>query len=121
MQANRTGSDSMKIKITNKTNFDAVGKKMRAAIGVYADTAAKKMEGDAKENAPWTDRTGNARNSIRGDFGWKDNKAVITLSGNVDYFVYLELAHEKKWAILKPTVDKFAPEVIRGYQKLVVK
>lgn len=92
---------------------------MRAAIGLYANTAAKKMEADAKRNAPWTDRTGNARNSIQGDFGWEDDSAKIVLSGNVDYSVYLELAHEKKWAILKPTIDKNAPEILRGYQKLV--
>ena len=119
MQANRTGSDSMSIRVTNKTNFKAVEKKIRAAIGLYADTAAKKMEGEAKINAPWTDRTGNARNSIRGDFDWKGNKAVITLSGNMYYSVYLELAYQKKYAILKPTIDKNAPEILRGYQRLV--
>ena len=107
------------MRVTNKTNFKAVEKKMRAAIGVYADTAAKTMEGYAKENAKWTDRTGNARNSIQGNFGWKGNQAVITLSGNMDYSVYLELAHEKKYAILKPTIDRNAPEILKGYQRLV--
>lgn len=109
----------MSIKVTNKINFKEVEKKTRAAIGLYADTAAKKMEGEAKINAPWTDRTGNARNSIQGDFDWQSNKAVITLSGNMDYSVWLELAHEKKYAILKPTIDKNAPDIIKGYQKLV--
>ena len=107
------------IRVRNKVNFSDAEKKMRAAIGLYANTAAKKMEADAKRNAPWTDRTGNARNSIQGDFGWEDDSAKIVLSGNVDYSVYLELAHEKKWAILKPTIDKNAPEILKGYQKLV--
>ncbi len=92
---------------------------MRAAIGLYADTAAKKMESDAKREAPWIDRTGNARNSIQGDFGWEGDKCKIVLSGNMDYSVYLELAHEKKYAILEPTIQKNAPEVLRGYQRLV--
>lgn len=107
------------IRVRNKVNFSDAEKKMRAAIGLYADTAAKKMEAEAKLNAPWTDRTGNARNSIQGDFGWRKNQAVITLSGNVDYFVYLELAMEKRWAILKPTIDRNAPEILKGYQRLV--
>lgn len=109
----------MSIRVTNKTNFKAVEKKVRAAIGLYADTASKKMEGEAKINAPWTDRTGNARNSIQGDFDWQGNKAVITLSGNMDYSAWLELAHEKKYAILKPTIDRNAPEILKGYQRLV--
>ena len=109
----------MSVQVNNTFDADSVEKKIKAAIGLYADTAAKKMESDAKRNAPWTDRTGNARNSILGNFDWEDNKAVITLSGNVNYFVYLELAHGKKYAILKPTIEKLAPDVLRGYQKLV--
>lgn len=119
MQADRIGSDRMSIRIKNNFNPQRAGKIVRAAIGAYGDTAAKKMEGEAKRNAPWTDRTGNARNSIRGDFDWQGDNAVITLSGNMDYSVYLELAHEKKYAILKPTIDKNAPSIIKGYQKLV--
>lgn len=107
------------MKITNNFNTKSVLNKTRASIGVFAATAAKKMEAEAKQNAPWTDRTSNARNSIQGDFGWHGSKAAITLSGNMDYSPYLELAHEKKYAILKPTIDKMAPEVLKGYQKLV--
>lgn len=109
----------MSIRVKNNFNPQKAAKQVRAAIGAYADTAAKKMEGEAKMNAPWADRTGNARNSIQGDFGWQGNKAVITLSGNMDYSVYLELAHEKKYAILKPTIDRNAPEILKGYQRLV--
>jgi len=109
----------MAIKVNN--NFDPVkaGAKIKAAIGLYGTVAGNAMEGDAKIKAPWTDRTGNARNSIQGKFGWKGNQAVITLSGNMNYSVYLELANEKKYAILKPTVDKWTPNIISGYQRLV--
>lgn len=109
----------MSIKVRNNFNPQKASKKVRAAIGIYADTAAKKMEGEAKKNAPWQDRTSAARNSIQGDFEWKGNQAVINLSGNMDYSVYLELAHEKRYAILKPTIDRNAPSIIKGYQRLV--
>lgn len=107
------------MRVKNNTNFKAVEKKMRAAIGLYADTAAKKMEGHAKSYAPWTDRTGAARNSIQGDSGWKGNQATIRLSGNVDYFVFLELAHEKRHSTLVPTIHKFSADILKGYQRLV--
>ena len=38
--------------------------KTRAALGLYADTVAKKMETHAKSNKPWVDRTGMAKQSL---------------------------------------------------------
>jgi hypothetical protein len=108
------------IKVNMKSfNLSGAAMKQRAALGLFADTAAKKMEGQAKVGAKWIDRTSNARNSIQGDFGWEGNKLKVILSGGMDYSVYLELAHEKKYAILKPTIDKNASSVISGYKKLV--
>lgn len=104
-----------------KNTFDATipRGRIRAALELYAKTAALKMEADAKQNRPWTDRTGNAKNSIQGGYGWDGDKLVIILSGNVSYFLHLELGHEKKYAILKPTTEKYTPEVLRGYKRLV--
>ncbi|MBS4536810.1 hypothetical protein GOQ29_14410 [Clostridium sp. D2Q-14] len=109
----------MSIKIKNNFNPMKALVKTRAAIGLYADTEAKRMEGATKRNAPWTDRTSNARNSIRGDFGWQGSKAKIILSGGTEYFPYLELAMEKKYAILAPTLQNNVSKVLKGYQKLV--
>lgn len=100
-------------------DFKAAERQVRAAIEAYADIAAKKMEGHAKKNAPWTDRTGHSRNNIQGNFGWKGDQAIITVSGNTDYFPYLELAMAKKYAILVPTIHQFSAEILRGYQRLV--
>ena len=94
-------------------------RKHKAALALYADVAGKKMEGEAKANAPWTDRTTHARQSIKGGADWEGKQLKVVLSGGMDYSPYLELAHEKKYAILKPTIDKNAPEILRGYQKLV--
>lgn len=107
------------MKVKNTINFGIAEKKIKEALGLYADIAAKKMEVHAKANKPWIDRTSNAKNSIQGKYHWKGKALVITLSGNVDYFIFLELAMAKKYAILKPTVDRFGPDVFRGYQKLV--
>lgn len=109
----------MSIKVTNKTNFKAVENKVRAAIENKGWVAALKMEGEAKKNKPWITRSSNAENSIKGEFKWQGKHAVITLSGNMNYSVFLELAHGKKYAILVPTIQKNAPEVIRAYKKVV--
>lgn len=118
MYTGRVGSDRA-MKVKNTFNPSIADRKLRAALELYANTAALKMEADAKRNAPWTDRTGNARNSIQGGYGWDGDKLVIILSGNVSYFVYLELANEKKYAILVPTTEKYTPEILSGFKKLV--
>lgn len=100
-------------------NLRQAANKQLAALGLYAETAAQQMVEHAKPNAPWTDRTTNARESISGGHYWKGNTLVVRISGGMEYSVYLELAMEKRWAILRPTVERFAPEVLSGYQRLV--
>lgn len=104
----------------SKNTFDnkAIEATVKAAIGIYADTAAKKMEAEAKRNAPWTDRTSNARNSIRGYHTWQGKRCSIVLSGNMDYSPWLELSNEKKYAILLPTIKRNTPEVMKAYRRL---
>lgn len=108
----------MSISVKHNFNDKAIESTVRAAISMFGNTAAKKMEADAKINRPWTDRTSLARNSIRGNFEWQGKKARIVLSGGVRYFIWLELAHEKKWAILVPTIEKHAPEVVSAYKRI---
>ncbi len=107
------------MKVTNTFDTNPVKAKVRMAIKIFGEAEAKRMEGEAKADAPWTDRTSNARNSITGSFRWEEAKAIITLSGNMDYSVYLELAMEEKYAVLIPTIRRNTPAILNGYRKLV--
>lgn len=93
--------------------------KTRAAIGVYGNTAGKKLEATAKREAPWIDRTGDARKTIQGGHNWQGNKCAVYVAGNTEYFPYLELAHEKRYAILNPTVQKLTAEILNGMQNIL--
>lgn len=95
--------------------------KMKAAVGVYGGVAAKKLEADAKKDAPWEDRTGRARQSIKGESKWSGAKMRIGVSGNTDYFPYLEYAKEKRFAALHPTVQRKSPEIVEGLHNLLGK
>lgn len=95
--------------------------KMKAAVGVYADSAGKKMEAHAKKNAPWFDRTGQARQTIEGGYEWQGSKCYSYVAGNKNYSPYLEFANEKKNAILYPTVKKMTPEILKGMEGLLNK
>lgn len=93
-----------------------------AAINKLAQAQALNLENYAKEHKPWTNRTGQARQRLKGiskqtsEFLWE-----ITLSHGVDYGIYLEFAHEKKYAIIFPTINLKSPEVLKSFEGLVEK
>ena len=93
--------------------------KTRAALGLYADTVAKKMETHAKSNKPWVDRTGRAKQSLNSSWKWVGDVARVELSHGVYYGIYLELCNEKRYAIIKPTIDIISPQAIRGLNKIL--
>lgn len=90
----------------------------KTAISRYADIAAKKLEEDAKKNAPWKDESGKDIETIKGGKEWKCDKCNIYIAGNKDYYQSLELCNDKKYAILKPTIDKLSPEILKGMSNL---
>lgn len=90
-----------------------------AAVRMYAETQAKNLEGYAKEHRPWTDRTGDARKRLTGYVTEIPNGYRINLAHGVDYGIWLELAMEKRFAILEPTVRLRGPEVLRGLKNLL--
>jgi len=94
--------------------------KVDTAIRMYAETGAKKMENYAKENRRWTDRTGHARQRLNGYVSKIQNGYRIYIAHGVDYGLWLELAHEKRFAILPQTIEyvgKF--QIMPGFEKLM--
>lgn len=90
-----------------------------AAVRIYAETQARNLEGYAKEHRPWTDRTGDARKRLTGYVTEIPNGYRINLAHGVNYGIWLELAMEKRFAILEPTIRLKGPEVLRGLQGLL--
>lgn len=84
-----------------------------------AKSAATRMEGEAKRNAPWTDRTGNARQTIRGVSGWAGKKLRCGVTGNMEYSPYLEFTHEGQNKVLWPTVQNNEQKIMDAYRKVV--
>lgn len=59
----------------------------------------------AKHNAPWTDRTGNARRSIHQESSADGMEAMVGIG--MPYGKYLELNHGGKYRIIHPTVFSY--------------
>ena len=103
-------------------NMEAFAQKIGAAVLMYAGTKAIKLESQMKRERPWTDRTGMAKATLRSVVTQPDENTIrITLAHGVDYGKWLELAHEKKWAIVAPTLEKEAPNIISELADLMSK
>ena len=87
------------------------------AMDAQAQVSAKALESDARTGAPWHDRSGAARNGITGRAQRSGAVFTITLSGNVRYMVYLELAHGRKWAALWPAMERNAQRILTNMAK----
>jgi len=103
------------ISITDGLDVASVIGHMKSQVSARGTTSAQKMESYAKENRPWTDRTGAARASIRGTADWEGKTYSMVVSGNTYYFKYLEQYHREKYAILKPTIMRMSTEVWNGF------
>lgn len=97
----------------------AYNDKVHKATELYAETAKDKMIAYAKPHAPWTDRTGLSRQTIDGTVVPQFASTKIELFGSTPQFKYLELCHDKVWAILWPTVNLMSPEIKKGWASFI--
>lgn len=99
--------------------LNALPQRVAVELERYGKTVAAQLEAAAKKNRPWTDRTTNARDSLKGGTEPMDTGIRITLEGGMSYSVYLEFAHEKKYAVIYPTLKEEAPAAMQGLRRLL--
>lgn len=92
----------------------------QAAIKRYADTSAEKLEAYAKQNARWQNHTGDARRRLKGDSLPVQNGYKLRLAHGVDYGIFLEMAHERRFAIIEETIQRLgSTEIMPGFEHLL--
>lgn len=105
-----------------KKNLDKMSVKLGAMILMYSATKASEIQAKMKINRPWTDRTGMAKALLNAKVSQpNDNTIRITLSHGVSYGIWLELAHEKNYAIIAPTIREEGPRIIEDLNNLMSK
>lgn len=80
---------------------------------------AEDMETWAKQNAPWTDRTGDARERLHATVEETGPIGTIVLAHGVEYGLQLEIRNGGAYAIIAPAIDMFAPIVMRDLQRMM--
>lgn len=79
-----------------------------------AENLAQAMEDYAKANRPWTDRTTDAREGLQAHVVNESGGRYSIWLGHgadVDYGIWLEVRWGGKFAIILPTLYKFAPQL----------
>lgn len=105
-----------------KKNLDKMSVKLGAVILMYSATKASEIQAKMKINRPWTDRTGMAKALLNAKVSQpNDNTIRITLSHGVNYGIWLELAHEKNYAIIAPTIREEGPRIVEDLNNLMSK
>lgn len=114
---------SFKMDFANSTlnkNLDKMSTKLNAALLMYSTTKAKQLEAKMKMNRPWTDRTGMAKALLNTSISQRSLGTVrITLSHGVEYGIWLELANEKNYAVIEPTIKEESPKIINDLKGLM--
>lgn len=104
--------------------LDKYEKFARQRINHYFTQQARSLEAYMKREARWNDRTYQARGGLRADVvvdrfhNSKNQYYSISLYHTAPHGLYLEMAMEKRFAILEPTIRLKGPDVIRGMKGL---
>lgn len=78
-------------------------------FGIFAAVATQAQD-YAKKNFKWTPRSGAAHTGLNaGVRAMNDSELELWVAHSVNYGIYLELAMQKRYAILVPTIDYIRP------------
>lgn len=109
-----------KVMEDNLAKFDGRARKVIDATMKYQ---AAKSEAWMRTNAPWTDRTTNARNGLFGmvidDIG--ENVWLLVLSHSVSYGIWLEVRNNGQYAIVRPAFLKAQRELMKRLSRIFEK
>lgn len=106
--------DARQLEVALKVFDPMVDRAVTAAMAYHATRAVAW----ARQNAPWIDRTTNARNGL---FTRAERNAPIyriIVAHSVPYGVWLEVRFNGRYQIIRPTVDHEGPEVMKTVSRL---
>lgn len=97
------------------------GPKLFATISTFVEYQAPNVQDYAREHAPWTDRTGNARGGLFARAENKPPQFSIILYHTVPYGIWLEVAHDRQYRIIEPTIQAEGKRIMAALNKLIAR
>jgi hypothetical protein len=111
----------------NAESIAKFGEKLNRGIRQVMERESTKVQDYARNNAPWHDQTGNARNGL---FAIYDSDTLhslngestihrITLSHSVPYGIWLEVRWAGRYAIIVPTIQHYGAKIMDSIRGLI--
>ncbi len=98
----------------------AYSKAIHRGVLAIAQMRAPEIENWMKENAPWTDRTGNARQGLYTEVqDVVQQMVLIILSHGVDYGLFLEVSNGGRYAIVNPAIGHWGPIIWTDVKRML--
>ena len=98
-------------------NLAGMNREMDYAIAAAVSYHSQRALAYARQNAPWTDRTTNARNGLFSRVNRQGagplRQYELILGHSVPYGLWLETRWSGRYAIVKPTLNQTGPELMR--------
>lgn len=99
---------------------DALQVMVEAGLAEIVRKYAPLIEQWMKDNAPWTDRTGDARRGLKAEVEMiVGDSYSIVLDHSVHYGKWLELRWHGRYAIIQPALDHFAPTIFEEVRRFL--
>lgn len=88
---------------TLTASLETMDPRVQRAVNLVFDYMETAAESKMRAEAPWTDRTGNARAGLRARHSGDSGEHTLLLFHTMPYGFWLEVAHDGKYAIIGPT------------------
>ena len=101
---------------------DNMERKLAATVA-FLQSVSGTAESDMKEQASWTDRTGNARNTLSARVAIQRLPGgvvhiLLKLAHGMEYGIWLELRWGGRYAIVGPTAERYRPIIAAGIARI---
>lgn len=93
--------------------------KINSAIAAVVDAYAVQGENEMRKNAPWHDRTGEARNGLHCRVSHVAGRHTVTFAHGVSYGIWLEVRWAGRYAIVGPTIQRTSGLLMRDLRWLM--
>lgn len=84
------------------------------------ERGARQIEAYAKQNAPWTDITGAARDGLYADVYEDQDEIVLELGHSVAHGQWLETIQDGRFAIILPTLESLGNLVFKDAAQAIM-
>lgn len=104
-----------------RANLVGMEQRQKMAVVAAANYVAPQAESMMKSEAPWTDRTGNARQGLGAKVEANGDRVAIILYHSVDYGVWLEVRWGGKYGIIERAMAATGPLFVETVGRMLFK